>query len=61
MRPWSSPYLKWRIETYWGVHADRMSDADLRAFTWQHRAELFRFLKWAARMERMASRSSSGR
>lgn len=54
LRPWRSPYLKWRIETYWGLHADRLSDTDLRMFTWKHRSELFRFLKWAARMERMA-------
>jgi hypothetical protein len=20
--PWRSPYLRWRIETYWGLHAE---------------------------------------
>ena len=23
--PWRSPYLRWRIETYCGLHADRIS------------------------------------
>jgi len=27
LRPWRSPYLRWRIETYWGLHADRISPA----------------------------------
>ena len=22
LRPWRSPYLRWRIETYWGLHAE---------------------------------------
>ena len=56
LRPWRSPYLRWRIETYWGLHADRISDAEFRAFVWQHRAELLRFLKWAARMQRLSKK-----
>ena len=24
LRPWKSPYLRWRIETYAGLHADRI-------------------------------------
>jgi len=48
--PWRSPYLRWRIETYWGLHADKISDREFRQFFWQHRAELLRFLRWAGRM-----------
>ena len=48
--PWRSPYLRWRVETYWGLHADRISDSDMRDFLWRHKADLFRFLRWAARM-----------
>ena len=54
LRPWRSPYLRWRVETYWGMHAERISDAEFRMFVWQHRAELLRFLKWAARMKRLS-------
>lgn len=50
LTPWRSPYLLWRIETYWGLHADRITAADFCRFSWQHRAELLRFLRWADRM-----------
>jgi hypothetical protein len=53
LRPWRSPYLRWRIETYWGLHADRISPAEFRAFLWMHRGELLRFARWAAKMESM--------
>ena len=49
LRPWLSPYLRWRIETYWGLHADRIGFREFWAFTWSHRAELRRYLRWAAR------------
>lgn len=60
LRPWRSPYLRWRIETYWGLHADRISGAQFRKFVWRHRREMLRFLRWAARMEQRA-KSPEGR
>jgi hypothetical protein len=50
LHPWSSPYLRWRIETYWGLHAEKITPAEFRSFAWQHRGELLRFLRWAAEM-----------
>jgi len=50
LAPWNSPYLRWRIETYWGWHASQITPAQFRAFVWQHRKELRRFLRWAAQM-----------
>jgi hypothetical protein len=55
MQPWRSPYLRWRIETYWGLHADAITPAAFRQFLWDHRAELLQFLDWAARMESAGS------
>ncbi len=55
LRPWDSPYLRWRIETYWGLHADEITPPVFRAFVWEHRGELRRFLRWAARMESAAN------
>jgi hypothetical protein len=52
LRPWRSPYLCWRIETYWGLHADRIGASDFFRFSWQQRRELIRFLHWADRMDR---------
>ena len=54
LRPWRSPSLRWRIETYWGLHAEAISPREFRAFVWEHRAELWRFLKWASEMRRQA-------
>ena len=50
LRPWKSPYLRWRIETYWGVHADRVDFSKFWSFAWRQRKELRRYLRWAARM-----------
>lgn len=52
LRPWRSPYLCWRIETYWGFHADRIGAREFFSFTWSQRRELIRFLHWAERMDR---------
>jgi len=52
LRPWDSPYLRWRMETYWGVHAERITFKIFWSFAWRRRRELAAYLKWAARMER---------
>lgn len=50
LRPWRSPYLRWRMETYWGFHADRITFVDFWRFVWQRRNDLWRYIRWAARM-----------
>ena len=50
LRPWASPYLRWRIETYWGWHADQIDARRFWTFTCRQRRELWRFLLWAATM-----------
>ncbi len=54
LRPWRSPYLRWRIETYSGLHAERIGAAEFFGFSWQNRSELLRYLRWAAKLERVA-------
>ena len=51
LRPWSSPYLRWRIETYSGLAADSISARAFWEFTWRNRRELIRFLRWADKMD----------
>jgi len=51
LRPWRSPFLRWRMETYWGTPADEIGFKDFWHFMWQRRDDLARFLKWAERME----------
>jgi hypothetical protein len=50
LTPWRSPYLRWRIETYWGMHADAIGFKEFWTFVWHRRRELVRFLHWAERM-----------
>ena len=45
---WDSPYLKWRVETWSGIEAESLTKHQFLAFTWQHRVELLRYLRWAA-------------
>ncbi|MGH9721934.1 MAG: hypothetical protein ACRD8O_17140 [Bryobacteraceae bacterium] len=51
LAPWRSPYLRWRMETYWGLDAAEISFQDFWRFLWQRRQDLRRFLRWAERME----------
>ena len=48
LRPWRSPYLRWRIETYWGLHAEAIDFRTFWKFAWEHRKELRRYLRWVA-------------
>ena len=51
LTPWRSPYLAWRIETYWGIHAGDIGFADFWRFVWRHRRELARYVRWAAEQD----------
>ena len=46
--PWRSPYLRWRMETWSGMHADSITARAFLGFAWQHRPDLWRYLQWAA-------------
>lgn len=50
LRPWASPYLRWRIETYWGWPAESIDAWRFWSFTWRQRRELFKFLLWVGSM-----------
>jgi hypothetical protein len=56
LRPWRSPYLRWRIETFWGTPAAQIGFRGFWRFAWSRRADLLRFLRWAERMEAGARR-----
>lgn len=48
LRPWDSPCLKWRIETWSGVEAASITPQMFRAFVWRNRRDLLRYMRWAA-------------
>ena len=50
LRPWRSPYLRWRIETYWGTPAEEIGPKEFWGFVWGRRQDFMRFLHWVDRM-----------
>ncbi len=61
LRPWRSPYLRWRMETYWGIHAVEITFAQFWKFVWSQRRELRRYLDWAEGMQKRAEGQGSRR
>ncbi|MDE3197143.1 MAG: hypothetical protein KGN84_12410 [Acidobacteriota bacterium] len=49
LRPWRSPYLRWRIETWSGIEARSLTTRQFLSFVWRNRRALFRYLTWASR------------
>ena len=56
LRPWRSPYLRWRLETYSGLHAETISFSQFWRFVWSERHELLRYFRWAERMRSTAAK-----
>jgi hypothetical protein len=52
-RPWESPYLRWRIETYSGIPADSITAQTFFRFVWSERKSLLEYLLWVRRMRRI--------
>ena len=50
LRPWRSPYLLWRVETYTGKPAATVRCSDLLHLAWQERWQVLRFLRWLGTM-----------
>ena len=46
LRPWHSPYLRWRVETYAGGRAEMIGFREFWRFLWRERRRLRAFLKW---------------
>lgn len=58
LRPWRSEYLRWRMETYSGLWAEKMTARQIAAFVWSSRSELLSFLAWTGRVQREARKNS---
>ncbi|HEY3707459.1 MAG TPA: hypothetical protein VGL22_20525 [Terracidiphilus sp.] len=56
LTPWRSEYLRWRIETYSGLWAEKLTMRDILAFMWTSRWELLRFLAWTGDVQKQARR-----
>jgi hypothetical protein len=54
LRPWRSPYLRWRVETFSGKKAETLTLASIVGFLWETKGELLRFLQWTGSVQREA-------
>jgi hypothetical protein len=46
LRPWASPYLQWRLETFFGKEAAELDARKFLSLMWHERARMERFLEW---------------
>jgi hypothetical protein len=53
LRPWQSPYLRWRVETYTGIPAESITASSFIKFAWDERSSAVLYLRWASRMRRL--------
>jgi hypothetical protein len=48
LRPWASPYIQWRLETFFGHDAADLSAGKFFRLMWRERSRMERFLEWVA-------------
>jgi len=51
--PWKSPYLRWRIETYSGMPAERITARSFFEFLLKERGALWQYLRWVGVMAKL--------
>ncbi|HLW81802.1 MAG TPA: hypothetical protein VKS20_07160 [Candidatus Acidoferrales bacterium] len=56
LRPWKSPYIQWRMETFFGPSAAHLNPRQFFHLLWAERARLRSFLAWVKDMRREADR-----
>ncbi len=47
LRPWASPYIRWRMETFFGGDMHSLGPREFFRLIWRERERLERFLAWA--------------
>jgi hypothetical protein len=58
LRPWQSPYLKWRMETFFGAGAENLDARKFFSLMWRERERMKRFAAWAAERRREQKKRS---
>jgi hypothetical protein len=53
LRPWKSPYLRWRMETFFGPEAEPASASHFLSLLWRERRRLQEFLAWTDEYRRL--------
>jgi hypothetical protein len=49
LRPWKSPYIQWRFETFLGKDAANLDAKKFFQLCWKYRHNLKSFADWAAK------------
>ncbi len=60
LRPWESPYIRWRLETFFGAEAEMARGREFFALLWRERARLRRFLQWVNERRAAAAGRAAG-
>jgi hypothetical protein len=55
-KPWKSPYMRWRFETFLGKEAVDLTARKLFQLAWKYREDLERFVDWASERRRIQHR-----
>ena len=53
LRPWRSPYLRWRMETFFGPEAEPASASRFLFLLWRERRRLREFVAWTREYRRL--------
>jgi hypothetical protein len=53
LRPWASPYIRWRLETFFGGDMHALGSGEFFSLMWHERARFERFLAWTAERRRV--------
>ena len=52
LKPWKSPYVRWRFETFLGKEAANLTASKFFHLAWKYRDNMERFVDWAAERRR---------
>jgi hypothetical protein len=55
LRPWKSPYVQWRLETFFGKDAADLDARKFFALMWRERTRMEKFLAWVGQRRRAQS------
>jgi hypothetical protein len=54
LSPWKSPYIQWRLETFFGHEAADLTARKFFHLMWRERVRMKHFLAWVAERKREA-------
>ena len=52
LHPWKSPYVRWRMETFYGAAATNLDRRKFVQLMWRDRERIVHFLDWVAQRRR---------